>query len=523
MPSKTGKKKWGFRGGSCGFCRRDAGRGRLVTVFFTLFACFPVGGVVKAQPVVKLQAAAGITGSQYGNAVALYRNALFVGANRDDTRAENAGAVYLYQKEAGSWQEAAILFAEDGEAEDGFGVSVATDSSFVIVGAIGDDDAGANAGAAYIFQQQGAQWVPHTKITAADGAANDGFGYAVDINGQLAVVGARGVDDRGNSSGAVYVFLYANDDWVQLGKITASDGASGDLFGSSVAINDFYVIVGAVLADGGAMGTGAVYVFQNRGAGWLQHAKLYAADGQWLDQYGHAVVLDGNTIAVGVRGADAAAEDAGAVYTFEVDAEGVVQTSQLGAADAGQQDFFGHALALSGNMLVAGAPGDDDQGAGAGAAYVFERLHDQWRYIQKLTPQDVAAGFGAALAASRAEVVAGATEAAYVFDLSSVLTKVEVESDLESAMLVVESLYPNPGAGEVEIDYVLRQTASVNARVYDLHGRLIRQLFAHEQGRGHHKFTWDGKGERGIVMPAGIYVLRIQAGTAVSTRMLVRI
>ncbi len=542
-PSKIGKRKksrsdwsildWSILDGS----RINTD---LIHFLFSFFLLIFYGGYpdsrLLAQPTVKLLAADGVTGSRFGNAVSVSGNTLVVGANLHDELGEDAGAAYIYQKEGGSWQDADRLFAGDGEAGDGFGVSVAIDGSFLIVGALGDDDAGSNAGAAYIYQQQGPSWVQHTKLIANDGAANDGFGFSVDIRGRLAIVGARGVDENGNSSGAAYIFLYANDAWVQLDKLTPRDGSSGDLFGSSVAISEFYAVAGAVLADGVTDGTGAVYVFQNRGAIWLQHARLIAGDGDWLDQFGAAVALDGNRVVVGVKGADAGAVDAGAAYVFEIGEEGVMETARLVAEERKVEDFLGYSVTSAGNFVVLGAPGDDDMGPGAGAAYVFEKNNGDWLQVQKLRPEEAGANqvglaFGTSVGAAGEWVAVGAPGKAaentngdaYLFDISTVLTGMQNETPPANQLLVLHEIYPNPVNTEAYLSFHLYESTPVTVEIYDVTGRRIRTLVHEVRAPGKYREIWEGEDAEGRRQPAGVYVVRVQAGGMRENVLLVRI
>ena len=94
--------------------------------------------------------------------------------------------------------------------------------------------------AAPLFAQQ-----THEKITASDGATNDIFGVAVAIDGDYALVGASGDDDMGSNAGAAYVFKHDSNAWQEHAKLTASDGEADHEFGISVAISGNYALVGA--------------------------------------------------------------------------------------------------------------------------------------------------------------------------------------------------------------------------------------------------------------------------------------
>ena len=170
--------------------------------------------------------------------------------------------------EAALLTEVRKLLASDAQASDLFGVSVAVSGDTAVVGALQEDDGGADAGAAYVFRRdQGGtdNWGEVTKLTASDAQASDQFGYRVAVSGDTAVVGAWAEDAGGVNAGAAYVFRRDEggaDNWGQVTKLTASDAQAGDAFGNSVAVSGDTAIVGAPLEDAEGSDVGAAYVFQ---------------------------------------------------------------------------------------------------------------------------------------------------------------------------------------------------------------------------------------------------------------------
>lgn len=131
------------------------------------------------------------------------------------------------------------LLAMDGTvgAGDNYGWSVAVDGNLAVVGAYEDDEAASGAGAAYVFTGSGANWTQQAKLTASDGGMDDYFGYSVSLDGETIVVGAHREDQPTTEAGAAYVFTRTAGAWTQEQKLIASDGASGDYFGYSVALS----------------------------------------------------------------------------------------------------------------------------------------------------------------------------------------------------------------------------------------------------------------------------------------------
>ena len=149
------------------------------------------------------------------------------------------------------------LIRPDGIPYDNYGYSVAMDGDTAVVGAYGDDDGGDGTGSVYVFTRDSSggndldTWRQTAKLTASDGEPYDSFGVSVAIDGDTIVVGAYGDDNRGDDSGSAYVFTWSSirGEWRQAAKLTASDGAQGDWFGYSVAVDDNDVLIGAPRAD----------------------------------------------------------------------------------------------------------------------------------------------------------------------------------------------------------------------------------------------------------------------------------
>ena len=216
------------------------------------------------------------------------------------------------------------------------------------------------------------------KLNADDGAAGDVFGSPVLFSGGTLAVGAHRADVGGNvNQGAAYIFYRDQggaDNWGQVAKLTASDGAAGDYFGNGVVVSGDTVVVGAYL-DGG--GKGSAYVFE-RGQGgadnWGQVKKLTASDAIGNDKFGRSAAISVDTVVIGAHVEDGAGSDRGAAYVFERNQGGADswgQVTKLTASDSADDDYFGRATAISGDTVVVGAYGEDGAGSDRGAAYII--------------------------------------------------------------------------------------------------------------------------------------------------------
>ena len=247
---------------------------------------------------LKIQDPTGNTYEGFGESVAVTETKIAVGAYRNNNE---QGAVYVYNTDGTGEQK---ITASDGADNDRFGESVAMSDTKVIVGAPYDDDV---RGAVYVYNTDG---TGELRITASDRAQNDRFGYSVAVTDTKVVVGAPYNDDPTNS-GSVYVY---NTDGTGEVKITASDGATSDNFGSSVAMSDTHIVVGVSLADIVGSSSGCVYVYNTDGTGEVKITPSDAADNE---RFGHAVAIQGDKIIVGTP-----QTGNGAVYVYNTDGSG---------------------------------------------------------------------------------------------------------------------------------------------------------------------------------------------------------
>ncbi len=308
---------------------------------------------------------------------------------------------------AGNPCEVAKLTADDGAAGDKFGIGVDFDGSTAVIGAMGHNEAAPCAGAAYVFAPTNGSWVQQVELLGDDTAIGDRYGWAVAINGDTIIVGSREDDDNGGNSGSAYVFVFDGREWSQQQKLLADDGMKPDLFGFSVEINGDTAAIGAVNVDSQR---GAVYIFTRTGSVWTQQQKLMASDGTPFDRFGTSIALEGDRIAIGSIGDDDLGSNSGSVYIFQRQDGRWSQIAKLLANDGATSDNFGKSLALQGDTLVVGVPGDDDLGPTSGSAYVFTGSGEFWRQTQKLVASDGTdnAQFGESVSISGDRLVVGA-------------------------------------------------------------------------------------------------------------------
>ena len=382
----------------------------------------------------KLLADDGEANDFFGYSVAVFEDTVVVGAFKvdDDKLGDNVGAAYVYTRSGNTWVQQAKLTPADGEAEDTFGGKVALSGDTAIIGVIRDDDdvRGKDSGSAYVFTRTGNKWSQQAKLTAKDTTEGDSLGWSIGISGDTAVIGAPHDDDNGKDSGSVYIFTRSGDTWIQQDKLTADDGTQGDVFGISIAISGDTILVGADLNEEKGFNAGAAYVFTRVGNTWTQQAKLTADDGAEGDIFGVRVALEGNTALISARRDDdeVMGVDAGSAYIFTRTGTTWSQQIKFTAPDGAADDRFGRSVALAGDTALIGAMFQDNKGENSGSAYLFTRTGSTWRFKAQLMAADGAQGdvfgwnaalFGhtAVISANRDNDKGENSGSAYVFDI----------------------------------------------------------------------------------------------------------
>jgi hypothetical protein len=418
----------------------------------------------------------------FGYSVALSGDTLVVGAtgerssatgvngNQGDNSANASGAAYVFIRSGTTWSQQAYLKASNTQENDLFGRSVSIYGDTIVVGAYMEDsnatsvngnesdNSASNAGAAYVFTRSGTIWSQQAYLKANNAEAGDGFGCSVSVYGDSIVVGAKneysgatgvngdGNNNSANSAGAAYVFTRSGTTWSQQAYLKASNTGIGDSFGSSVSISGETVVVTAPFELSSAKGingdqddnsipqAGAAYVFTRSGANWTQQAYIKASNTEANDEFGYSVALSGDTLVVGadledsgatgVNGnqADNSAEYSGAAYVFTRSGTTWSQQAYLKASNPGSEDYFGNAVAISGDTIIVGAYNEDSNATGingdgsnnsssnAGAAYLFIRNGTVWSQPLYLKASNTGSpdNFGSGVAASGTTIVAGA-------------------------------------------------------------------------------------------------------------------
>ncbi len=342
-----------------------------------------------------IEAPDGVSGDIFGYNVKISGNYAIAGASQDDIGSNtDQGSAYVYKFENGAWTFMQKLVANDGAAGDNFGGGLAIDSNNIIVGANNDDvGENLNQGSAYVFKMEGGVWVQKQKLTGSNASSGDIFGGYAAIKKGVAVIAAS-LDDIGiaTDAGSAYIFKL-NDStgiWNETQKVYPNDGTSGDNFANSIFISGDKIIISAIYDDvNGSSRKGSAYIFTNQNNTWVQTAKIIANDGASLDYFGTNVAIQGVFALVGAFGADGSYGNQGACYLYKLETGVWVQKQKVFAADASANGFFGNSVGISNNYVIIGGHG----GSGLrGAAYLFELnpASSTMTQLQKITAADQA-------------------------------------------------------------------------------------------------------------------------------------
>ena len=241
-------------------------------------------------------------------------------------------------------------------------------------------------GLAWAAQSASPAKPPAGQLTPWDIQSGDHFGTDLAVNERWLLVGSPGDDLIGRDSGSVAVFERVPSGWRQRDILAPENGRPGEYFGSCLALSNNFCAIGAPWDGTQGPRSGAVYVFAWDGKFWKQVNKVYAPDPAADARFGHAIDLEGQTLVVGARFANAGEMHSGSAYVFHLDSGGradAVQTISPPQAHSGAE--FGFSVALDGDGLVVGSWAEPHAGLPSGAAHIFRETAGLWQHEAKLS------------------------------------------------------------------------------------------------------------------------------------------
>lgn len=412
----------------------------LLSLSSAVAARSPVAPDLDLPPTGVLRAGDGAARHDFGMDIALQENTAVIGApGWNNEHGDYTGAVYIFGHNGLAWEEIKQLMASDARAYEAFGVSVDLEGNTLVVGASraqrgqpGDPNFAPNAGAVYVFTGSGTTWTErdrlqpaelvefsdfggsldldddtlfigapeydgnHTeavyayhrigevwnapqKLSGPDPSGNHQFGVAVAVAGDIALVGAPGINCCDQFSpfekGVVYVFARSGGQWSAAGLLTPDDGFPGDNFGCDIAFDGTTAVIAACQAYGLPQGVnrGYAYVFTRDGSTWTQSARLEPEGDAFFPLGISSVLLDGDRLLLATTSAPGGPWP-GRVYPYQMEAGIWTAETPIDPPDGRSETDFGEALALNDRHLLVGAgdlPLDDADRQGG--VYTFDK------------------------------------------------------------------------------------------------------------------------------------------------------
>lgn len=249
---------------------------------------------------------------------------------------------------------------------DRYGTSVAVDANRVLIGAIHDDTNGINVGQAQLFDAITGNLLrtfDDPTITIADR-----FGASVAVDGNHALIGAFHDDTNGTNVGQTHLFDVTTGSLLQ----TFNDpmATEFDLFGGSVAIDGDHVLIGAPGDDTHGYNVGQAHLFDAATGNLLRTFDDPTISNR--DSFGHSVAIDGNHVLIGAPGDSSIRPDVGQAHLFGVTSGAVLQT--FNAPTFTRFDSFGNSVAIDGNNVLIGAFRTETDGSEIGRAHLFDAV-----------------------------------------------------------------------------------------------------------------------------------------------------
>ncbi len=261
----------------------------------------------------KLLPAAPVGSSRFGSTLAIDGSTLFIAGVLDDRGGARAGGVWVFEREGPSWGEQAFLLPNSAGPGSRVGDTLAVGSGRLLIGAPLDNDAGYDAGVAWVFERDAlGSWLEVGRLSSVDGEFSR-FGGALALGGDRLLVGAVGTAPNGR--GNAFVYEDNGTDWTLVERLVSQEPRVYALGQSLALINGGTVAV--VCSTGGPVGRGFLHVF-GESAGWMEVAARRGSDDQSGDQFGWALSADGDVALVGAFRHDGLGLDTGKVYSFSL-------------------------------------------------------------------------------------------------------------------------------------------------------------------------------------------------------------
>jgi len=361
-------------------------------------------------------------GDQFSSDVLLNYPWLLAGARYKHVKPHSGGSVYVFRHENSGWKQKEVLLPKPDLDDFTCGSELAHYANRYAFGCP------SMPGSVYCYELKDTVWEFRQRITPSIPSAM-GFGSSIAMDRNRMLVGAPLATVNGVQSGAVFVYRYTGSQWVEEQVLTDTNAATGDAFGSDVALYDTIAIVGAHTKHT-VKGpySGSAFIFTFDGVTWQQREQLLPSDIGPDDGFGFSVAMYRDNLFIGTSGGGP--NDIGSVYWYRYNGTGWQQVQEIVPDDSMVTMGFGCEISVvNGNRMLIGAYEDYQANIQAGAVYLYSKYSGQWVKSRKIVPSNALAnqgfGFEVSLQGNRAAVSSGIIVGSqvygsvYIYDICS--------------------------------------------------------------------------------------------------------
>ena len=281
-----------------------------------------------------------------------------------------SGRVYVWERTGGSFAATQVLKPATSIGDSHFGRRLAIDGDRAVIAAPMDAHYKYRGGAVFVFERQAGTWVETARIDPPAPRTFGFFGISVALEGDVLVVGEPGYVGFSGDYNWVYVYRFSGAGWNLEQRLNPGHKIG---FGYAVTAAPGRIVVGAFRDHfHGGPHAGSVYVYEDMGGAWQEVDKFWPTHPDAADHFGASVIMDGGRLVVG-SAAPELIKLGNDVHVYEESGGSWILRSHLQHHDTATDSFFGAGLALSGDELWVGSPGDTQPNSPkwTGAAYTY--------------------------------------------------------------------------------------------------------------------------------------------------------
>lgn len=343
------------------------------------------------KQVARLAARDSAANAYFGGAVSISGDYAIIGStNKTINTNVSQGKAYVFRRSGTAWLTDTAFVKPGGQAFDNFGWSVGicafnSGGPAVAIGIPYSDVAGTDRGEVYFYKKTGNSWAFAQSIAPTDLANADYYGTTIAMDTDYVAVGAIGQDNLTytlTDAGAVYVYAFGGGVWNFQQKLQGTTTRAQ--FGFSVSLSSKMLAIGAPWATTYTNTSSSVFIYSRTGNTWAITSSLFVYNFEIIPNagqlqpvsgssaisianltFGISVSLSGKTLLIGASGgsdypnggSSYYSDRAGAVYIYKnLSGNVFTRTNLIQSEFPGNGDLFGQSVSISGNKYVAGSP-----------------------------------------------------------------------------------------------------------------------------------------------------------------------